>query len=117
MMDKCVGCSLYNAQKTDIWKDIEGYGKEYRVSNKGEVQHRKENEKEWETKTTQMNKDGYYCVRLSKDGEIKQKYVHRLVAEAFIDNPENKETVDHINGDKSCNCVDNLRCGDPHMDV
>ena len=107
-MDRCVGCILYNVQKTDRWKYIEGYEEKYRISNKGEVQHRENNEKEWKTKTTKMKNNGYYCVILSKSGKKEKKYVHRLVAEAFIDNPENKKTVNHKNGKKVCNCVDNL---------
>ena len=106
-MDRCVECILYNVQKTDRWKYIEGYEEKYRISDKGEVQYRENNEKEWKTKKTKMN-NGYYCVSLSKSGKIEQKYVHRLVAEAFIDNTENKETVNHKNGKKICNCVDNL---------
>lgn len=106
-MEKCVECSLYNVQKIDRWKYIEGYEEKYRISDKGEVQHRESNEKEWKTKK-RIEKNGYYCVRLSKSGKRKLKYVHRLVAEAFIDNTENKETVNHKEGRKHCNCVDNL---------
>ena len=92
----------------DRWEYIEGYEEQYRVSDKGEVQYWENNEKEWKTKKSRMNKDGYCYVRLKKSGEEKTELVHRLVAEAFIDNPENKETVNHINGVKICNCVDNL---------
>lgn len=107
-MDRCVGCSLYNVQKTDRWEHIEGYEEKYRISDKGEVQHWENNEKEWKTKKPRMHKNGYYYVRISESGAKIPKYVHRLVAEAFIDNPENKETVNHKNGVKICNCVDNL---------
>jgi len=97
MMDRCVECSS-NVQKPVSWKYIEGYEEKYRISDKGEVQHWDDNKKEWKTKaikkTTEKNR--YYRVSLSKSGKSELKYVHRLVAEAFIDNPEKKETVDHI---------------------
>lgn len=108
MMDRCVECELYNVQKTDRWKNIEGYEEKYRISDKGEVQYRDHNEKEWKTKKIRMNENEYCYVRLKKSGEEKNFFVHRLVAEAFIDNPEKKETVNHKNMEKSCNCVDNL---------
>lgn len=109
MMDRCVNYNLHNVQKTDRWKYIEGYEEKYRVSDKGEVQYWENKEEEWKTKATKENKsNGYYRVRLSKSGRRKLKYVHRLVAEAFIENTENKETVNHKNGDKKCNYVGNL---------
>lgn len=108
MMDRCVGCRLYDVKKPDRWKYIEGYEERYRISDKGEVQYWNKNGKKWKTKKLQKNRNGYYCVRLVKSGEGERKYVHRLVAEAFVDNTENKETVNHKNGKKKCNCADNL---------
>ena len=51
---------------------------------------------------------GYLLVTFFIDGKCVGRLVHRLVAEQFIQNPENKSTVNHINGDKTKNSVDNL---------
>ena len=54
------------------------------------------------------NEDGYYKVKLRKDGKTYNKFVHRLIAETFIPNPENKPEVNHKNGIKTDNRVSNL---------
>lgn len=96
----------------EIWKDIRGYEGDYQVSNLGRVKSlrkqigRKESEKIMKPHTTWW---GYARVGLSKDGKAKLYAVHRLVADAFIDNPDNKPVVDHINGDKTDNRAENLR--------
>lgn len=54
------------------------------------------------------DRDGYLVVSLLRDGNISKRFVHRLVAQAFIPNPEAKPTVNHINGDKADNRVENL---------
>ena len=55
-----------------------------------------------------IDKYGYACVSLSKDGKSLSRTVHRLVAKAFIPNPENKPTVNHKDENKLNNCVNNL---------
>lgn len=95
------------------WVDIRGYEGYYQVSNMGGVRSldvKRWNGCGWFIKRgrvlkSRLTKHGYCRVQLNG----KDKYVHRLVAEHFIDNPNNKPEVDHIDGDKSNNCVDNLR--------
>ena len=57
----------------------------------------------------QINKDGYSHYTLSNKGLRKHFYLHRLLGIHFIDNPENKPTVDHIDVDPSNNHLSNLR--------
>lgn len=93
----------------EIWKTIEDYPN-YMISNMGNVKaikwHRGNKEKEIKLYTTYK---GYLRVRLSKNGKAKQFQIHRLVAQAFIPNPENKPYIDHINTDRTDNRVENLR--------
>ena len=99
-----------NNSNNEIWKDITGFEGLYQVSNLGRVKSlpRKNHPNETIRKIA-TDKKGYSRVNLIKDGKNHTKKVHRLVAEAFIPNPENKPSVDHINCNKSDNRVSNLR--------
>lgn len=92
----------------EIWKDIKNYPK-YQVSNLGRVKSlnymRTNREKVLSLKTTRC---GYLTFLLYKNGKRKNALVHRVVAEAFLPNLDNKPQVNHMNGDKTNNRVDNL---------
>ena len=101
----------------EIWVDIEGYEDFYQVSNQGRIRS-VEREIYKSNNTKQISKSyilkfekgkGYNYVHLFKNGLRKRIAVHRLVAEAFIPNPENKPEVDHINTIRDDNRVENLR--------
>lgn len=100
----------------EIWKDVKGYEGLYQVSNLGRVkslERQKSNGKglvkiDEKVLTQDITNWGYYRVALYKKGTRKYYKVHRLVAIAFLPNPENKEQVNHIDGDKLNNNVDNL---------
>lgn len=88
---------------SEEWVTIKGY--DYFISTYGAV----ENGITGKILKPQSDKDGYHCVNLYKNGKQKKFKIHRLVAEAFINNPENKKCVDHINNNKLDNNINNLR--------
>lgn len=102
----------------EIWRDIEGYEGKYQVSNEGRVKALA-----WkgngigcsqnEHILRQNDLRGYKRVGLSKEGVVKWYSVHRLVAKAFIPNPNNYPVIDHINTIRDDNRVENLRWTTP----
>lgn len=89
------------------WKEVEGWGGKYQVSNYGEVRN------VWDGVPVAKVITGipqYYYVNMTHpSGKRKLVRLHRLVAQAFISNPDNLPMVDHINRDKMYNQVSNLR--------
>ena len=89
---------------TEIWKDVKGYEGVYQVSNFGRVK------RVTTGRILKGGKDkyGYLIVNLYKNSVGSIKTIHRLVAEAFIPNPENKPQVNHVDENKTNNSLDNL---------
>ena len=95
--------------KNEQWKDIEGYEGLYQISNLGRVK-RLIGINIYKEHYLKPVKDryGYLYVCLSKNNKHKVKTLHRLVAIYFIPNPDNKPCVNHIDGNKKNNKVENL---------
>lgn len=93
----------------EVWKDVKGFESLYQVSNIGNVK-RLISQRVFAERLIGRTIDRYGYVKrvLSKDGKNNHFTEHRLVAIAFIDNPDYKATVNHINGIKTDNRVENL---------
>lgn len=106
----------------EIWKDVVGFEGKYQISNYGRIKRltyaiiRSNGKKQtWKEKILNPTKDasGYYGIRSCtknniKNGTMITLRIHRLVAEAFIPNPNNYNHINHIDGNKLNNRVDNL---------
>ena len=85
------------------WKSVVGYEGLYEVSNIGRVKN-----SQTEHVLSPGVSQGYYYVALYKDRERKNKQVHRLVAEAFIENPNNYPLINHKDENRKNNVVENI---------
>lgn len=105
----------------EIWKDIEGFEGFYQVSNLGNIRSLDRRIIQVDSKKgkysriikgriikPENNKRGYKCVSLTIQNKKVSKTIHRLVAEAFIPNPNNYPLINHIDGNKQNNKVTNL---------
>lgn len=105
-------------ENKEVWKPIPGYEGLYEVSNYGNVKSiprviKRSDGKNYTIKVEkilkfQVDEDGYYRYELNNAGHVFKTFSHRLVALAFIPNPLNKPFVNHINGIKNDNRVENL---------
>ena len=99
--------------ESEVWKDITGYEGLYMISDKGNV-HSVERRDSMGRKISGRilkplsHTDGYLQVQLYKNGKIKNKYIHRLVAEAFIPNPKSFLEINHLDEVKDNNELSNL---------
>lgn len=96
----------------EIWKDIKGYEGLYQVSNTGKIKSFRKSTKfhcasEYFLSPSIIN-SGYYTVTLYKSNQKHKFQVHRLVAEHFLENPNNYPCVNHKDENKLNNCADNL---------
>ncbi len=100
---------MYDDLEGEEWKEIIGFNGRYYVSNKGRVKSRYGGKER--LKALSYNSSGYQRVELCIQGKRYRPFVHRLVAEYFIpnDDPLQKTTVDHIDGQKDRNVSENLQ--------
>lgn len=88
----------------EIWKDVCGYENYYQISNYGQVKRKDSNY----ILKNQRKPNGYLYVSLYANKISSKKYIHRLVAEAFLSNDLKLAQVNHIDGNKKNNIVTNL---------
>lgn len=95
--------------QNEIWKSVKGYEGIYEISNLGNLKSLGNSFSRKEKLIKKVsNSDGYYKVLLHKKGFRKNFFVHRIVAVTFINNIKNNNEINHINGIKTDNRVENL---------
>lgn len=105
MLNTAMSTTSRNKPMTETWKAIKGYEGIYEISNLGRVRNIKRKNKIVKSYTTKL---GYQRVQLSKNGKFKNLLIHRLVADAFLPKPDNKDVINHKDFDRSNNNVENL---------
>ena len=108
--------------ENEIWKDVVGYEGLYKVSDRGNIYSvvRKDSlgrKCGGRVLKPSYDKDGYLRVLLSKNGIKKIKLIHRLVLEAFVENPSNLPEVNHLDEVKDNNELSNLEWCDSRYNV
>lgn len=114
--------------KEEIWKPVAGFEGLYEVSNLGRVRSLTKfvrdsyfyNGRLYKgriLKTTKNDYTGYVSVMMMKDGKGTRRSVHRLVATAFLPNPDNLPVINHKDQNKTNNCVDNLEWCTQHYNT
>lgn len=109
---------------SEIWKDVIGYEGVYKVSDRGRIKSLDRVDSSGRNRigrvrSQRKDKDGYFGLTLYMDGKAKSFLVHRLVAFAFIENehPDKFNIVDHKNGVRDDNSIENLRWVDDRENV
>lgn len=106
----------------EVWKDIPDYEGKYQISNKGRVKSLPRNDKFCKRGYEIIMKafvcgSGYQEVLLSLDDRRKPMLIHRMVAEAFVPNPDGKQEVNHKDGNKTNNDANNLEWVTPSENI
>jgi hypothetical protein len=91
-------------KKSGVWVEVPGYDGKYLVNTNGDIYSSRSNR----LLIQNLGNHGYMRVDLSVDGNKKTKMIHRIVAESFLPNSNNKPQVNHINGKKTDNRLQNL---------
>lgn len=92
----------------EIWKDISGYNGVYQISNLGRVRSCEGKSGDYSIRAPRFCGKGYRSITLHDSGKRRYFLIHRLVAEAFLENPHGFPQVNHKDGNKQNNCVNNL---------